>query len=164
MGEPLFHDLDPWHGCVELDRVLVFVEHQPPGAEVVESVERRILARGRATQGPLGYIHVIDPRVERFAPDEGGRRAFIHLGQAISEVVTAGLIVIERGGFVGAALRAIATTVLFAARVRFPHRIARTLGEGVPWLRTAVQPAPTVEELEGALAELKRRTAAAVRR
>lgn len=118
--------------------LVLFVGRAPVEKQVVERLHARIRSVGAQHPAGAGYLHVIESNgAITDVPSEETRRAFTAIARDPGPSARAALIVIERTGFRGAAMRAIVSGILLAGGTKMPVKVASSVASGAEWfLRT----------------------------
>jgi hypothetical protein len=150
-----------------VESVVVFFGVEQLSAGVVDLVRKELLEQSATHPTGVGYLHVQELRSSWRAPDQATRRAYMKLARDVQPILRAGLVVLDVGGFVGAAMRAVVSGLLLPVRGRTPISIVSHFDEGGDWfvhhLRAANPQCPSARDLELVLAQLKQRIMAGVR-
>jgi hypothetical protein len=93
----------------------------------------KLLLQQRLTDiGKVSVVHVALPATGM--PDAEGRKEFHLMAERFSKMVGCIVSVIERGGFVGSALRGLTTSIYALTSRHTTHCVVRTVAEAAAWL------------------------------
>jgi hypothetical protein len=149
-------------GLVTVANVLIFYGLEQPAPEMIDRIRQRIVALAAAHAGGVGYVHALDLKLAWRTPNPDRRRAYMDLTRDASEFTKAVLVVIDREGFIGAAIRAVVSGVVLSSRATTPIKIVPRLVDGSDWfasrMRSSGADCPSPRELELALGQLKHKT------
>jgi hypothetical protein len=144
-------------GTTVVDRTLVVLARRPLTVAEIGDLDRAFLAAVKAS-GPVAYLHVSES-TER-PPPETRTAVMQRLNRHIESGSCLGAaLVVTREGFAGAALRALFTSVIAAARPAAPIKIFGRVDDAAAWLPTVLAStkgaAPTATALVAAVAALR---------
>jgi hypothetical protein len=131
--------LKGWAATV-VDRTLVLFAARPLTPVEVGELDRMFQQAVKAT-GPIGYLNVSETRE---APSAETRQAVMQrLRRHIETGACLGAaLVVTREGFAGAAIRAVFTAVVAAARPAAPVKLFSRVDEASAWLSAIPRPTP----------------------
>lgn len=150
--------IDPEHGLLVAEGVVVLISRCAPSAPVLRQFESLIQSTSKGLADTVGIVHVAIDDHSQGPPNEATRKeAAGILSRCAPQIGAAGVVVLKEG-FSGAALHAIFAGLLLLNR-EYPARVFSNLGELVPWLATSLakrKPPLSQEALSKALQDAHR--------
>jgi hypothetical protein len=143
-----------------LENVVVFFTRAAPAPDVIARLSAQVDVVARRHPQGTGYLHVIAPREgASLGDDAAAREGFTGIMRRAEPHGRGAAVVIERDGFLGAALRAMITTIVLAVRPKIPIKVFAAVEEAAAWLATTLAnagaPGPAAAELVAAVRELR---------
>jgi hypothetical protein len=116
-----------------VENVAVVLVKGPSTPATVVRLRDEIVTLHRAV-GPLGFYYVVDDNRAVALVDETTRAAISGMIQVVRDKIAASAIVVSIGGFTGAGIRALISTLSLAARAKSPTRVFDDEASAVAWL------------------------------